>query len=205
MYWNRSILSPITHFPFKIHTKTSFWVSFCITFIQNTLKNWFWASFCMTFTQNTLKNWFLSVILYYFHSKYTQKYLLCVILCGFHYKYTQNRPIFGLFFTINALKIAFWGLFWVIFVCYPCFSLKIHTKLVFCVNFVWISLKIHSKIDFWAFFVWFSLKIHTKTLIFAFFVWKMLQKSHSTNRGTFFSVSPEKNEHVREDFIRKRK
>ena len=73
----------------------------------------------------------LSVILYYFHSKYTQKYLLCVILCGFHYKYTQNRPIFGLFFTINALKIAFWGYFWVIFVCYPCFSLKIHTKLVF--------------------------------------------------------------------------
>ena len=91
MYWNRSILSPITHFPFKIHTKTSFCVSFCITFIQNTLKNWFWASFCMTFTQNTLKNWFLSVILYYFHSKYTQKYLLCVILCDFHCKYTQKH------------------------------------------------------------------------------------------------------------------
>ena len=188
MYWNRSILPPITHFSVKIHSKTSFCVSFCITFTQNTLKNWFWASFCITFTQNTHKSTF------------------CVSFCVvFHYKYTQNRPILGLFFIINALKIVIWGLFWVIFVCYPCFSLKIHTKLMFFAFFVWFSLKIHSKIDFWAFFVWFSLKIHTKTLIFAFFVWKMLQKSHSTNRGTFFSVCPEKNEHVSDDFIRKRK
>ena len=171
MYWNRSILPPITHFSVKIHTKTGFWVSFCTTFTQNTLKNWFWASFCITFTQNTHKSTF------------------CVSFCVvFHYKYTQNRPILGLFFTINALKIAIWGLFWVIFVCYPCFSLKIHTKLVF-----------------FEFFVWFSLKIHSKTTFFAFFVWKMLQKSHSTNRGTFFSVCPEKNEHVSDDFIRKRK
>ena len=157
-------------------------------FSQNTLKNQFLSVILYYFHSKYTQKLILSVILYYFHSKYTQKYLLCVILCGFHYKYTQNRPIFGLFFTINALKIAILELFWVIFVCYPCFSLKIHTKLVF-----------------FAFFVWFSLKIHTKTLIFAFFVWKMLQKSHSTNRGTFFSVSPEKNEHVREDFIRKRK
>ena len=80
-------------------------------FSQNTLKNQFLSVILYYFHSKYTQKLILSVILYYFHSKYTQKYLLCVILCGFHYKYTQNRPIFGLFFTINALKIAFWAIF----------------------------------------------------------------------------------------------